>query len=206
MQLRPQHRPGDRRASIVSGHVSPGSADRAVVQPAPNTTVTVPGVATIVLNRQIRGTDGTLTVDAIYVSLLGRAQTVTLGASVCNAASLAPVPVLPGMALPIGLGGLTVLMLGGVGYQFSRRRRRRRGRGLTGSAVAGAWREPVPATGMSAAIGHVSADSPAGAPVIRSLAVPSPNGQGSAASRSLSPSSPISCRPRSPISGPGWTR
>ena len=30
---------------------------------------------------------------------------------------------LPGMALPIGLGGLTVLMLGGLGYQFSRRRR-----------------------------------------------------------------------------------
>lgn len=107
-------------ASIVSGHVGLIALS---LHPARNTTITVPGVATIVLNRQIRGTDGTLTVDAIYVSLLGRAQTVTLAASVCNAASTDPVPVLPGMALPIGLGGLTVLMLGGLGYQFSRRRR-----------------------------------------------------------------------------------
>ena len=40
-------------ASIVSGHVG---ADAALpLHPAPNTTITVPGVATIVLNRQIRG-------------------------------------------------------------------------------------------------------------------------------------------------------
>ena len=107
-------------ASIVDGHIGliPLS-----LHPARNTTITVPGVATIVLNRQSIDTDGTLTVDAIYVSLLGSAQTVTLATSVCNAANLDPVPVLPGMALPIGLGGLTVLMLGGLGYQFSRRRR-----------------------------------------------------------------------------------
>jgi hypothetical protein len=56
-------------------------------------------------------------------TLANSAQTLTIGTSVCNAASLAPVPVLPGMALPIGLGGLTVLMLGGVAYQVTRRRR-----------------------------------------------------------------------------------
>ena len=53
--------------------------------------------------------------DAIYVDLLGDTQTITIGTSTCNAASVAPVPVLPGMALPIGLGALGVLGLGGVG-------------------------------------------------------------------------------------------
>jgi hypothetical protein len=89
----------------------------------PNTTVSVPGVATITLNRQTTAGDGTLTVDAIYVNLLNSTQTLTIGTSVCNAASLAPVPVLPGMALPIGLGAIALLGLGGVGYQVSRRRR-----------------------------------------------------------------------------------
>jgi hypothetical protein len=90
---------------------------------APNTTVSVPGIATITLNRQTTAPDGTLTVDAIYVDLLGDTQTITIGTSTCNAASLAPVPVLPGMALPIGLGALGVLGLGGLGFVVSRRRR-----------------------------------------------------------------------------------
>lgn len=90
---------------------------------APNTTVNVPGVATITLNRQVTAGDGTLTVDAIYVNLLNSTQTLTVATSVCNAASLAPVPVLPGMALPIGLGAIALIGLGGLGYQVSRRRR-----------------------------------------------------------------------------------
>ena len=91
---------------------------------APNTTVNVPGVATITLNRQVTDpTDGTLTVDAIYVNLLNGTQTLTIGTSTCNAARVAPVPVLPGMALPIGLGALGVLGLGGVGFAVARRRR-----------------------------------------------------------------------------------
>ncbi len=90
---------------------------------ARNTTVSVPGVATITLNRQRTAADGTLTVDAIYINLLGSTQTITIGTSVCNAASLAPVPVLPGMALPIGLGALGLLGLGGVGFVVARRRR-----------------------------------------------------------------------------------
>ena len=101
-----------------------GAANIALdADPAPNTTVTVPGVATITLNRQTTAADGTLTVDAIYVDLLGSTQTITVGTSVCNAASLAPVPVLPGMAMPIGLGALGLLGLGGVGFVVSRRRR-----------------------------------------------------------------------------------
>lgn len=90
---------------------------------APNTTVSVPGIATITLNRQITATDGTLTVDAIFVSLLGSTQTLTIATSVCNKASLAAVPILPGKSLTFGLGGLSLLVVGGVGYQFSRRRR-----------------------------------------------------------------------------------
>jgi hypothetical protein len=90
---------------------------------APNTTVNVPGVATITLNRQTTAADGTLTVDAIYVNLLNGTQTLTIGTSTCNAARVAPVPVLPGMALPIGLGALGVLGLGGVGFVVARRRR-----------------------------------------------------------------------------------
>jgi len=91
--------------------------------PAPNTSVSVPGIATITLNRQVTAADGTLEVDAVYVALLGTTQTLTIGASICNAATLAPVSILPGIAKPIGLGSLAVLMLGGGGYALTRRRR-----------------------------------------------------------------------------------
>jgi hypothetical protein len=91
--------------------------------PAPNTTVTVPGVATITLNRQTTALDGTLTVNAIYVSLLGSTQTLALGTSVCNAANLAPVPILPGKALGISLGGLGLLLAMGASYRVNKRRR-----------------------------------------------------------------------------------
>jgi hypothetical protein len=112
-------------ASITGGAVTVAAAAAIPLDadPAPNTTVNVPGVATITLNRQTTASDGTLTVDAIYVNLLNSTQTITVGTSTCNAASLAPVPVLPGMALPIGLGSLGVLGLGGVGFAVARRRR-----------------------------------------------------------------------------------
>jgi len=89
---------------------------------APNTTVGVPGIATIVLNQQITA-NGTLTVNAIAITLLGSTQTLTLGTSICNAAGVAPVSILPGMATPIGLGTLGLLALGGTAYYFSKRRR-----------------------------------------------------------------------------------
>jgi hypothetical protein len=91
--------------------------------PARNTTVSVPGIATITLNKHTTAGDGTLTVTAIYVSLLGSTQTLSLGASVCNAANLAPVPMVPGKALPFALGGLGVLLIGGVAYRTTRRGR-----------------------------------------------------------------------------------
>jgi hypothetical protein len=92
--------------------------------PRPNTTISVPGVATITLNRQTFSPfNGTLTVTAIYVKWRHSRQTLTVATSVCNRARLAPVPILPGKTLPLTLGGLTVLLIGGVGYRVTRRSR-----------------------------------------------------------------------------------
>lgn len=110
-------------ASIIGGRIGTLLPINLLTHPAPNTTISVPGIATITLNRQVTAPDGTLTVDAIYVDLLSGTQTLTLGTSVCNDASLDPVSILPGIAMPIGLGTLGLLALGGVGYYFSRRRR-----------------------------------------------------------------------------------
>jgi hypothetical protein len=90
--------------------------------PAPNTTISVPGIATITLNRQTTSYNGTLTVTAIYVVLRHSKQALTVATSVCNRARLAPVPILPGKALPLTLGGLGVLLIGGMGYRVTRRR------------------------------------------------------------------------------------
>jgi hypothetical protein len=94
-----------------------------VAHPARNTTVSVPGIATITLNKHSTATDGTLTVTAIYVSLLGSTQTLSLGVSVCNAADLTPVPMMPSKAMPFALGGLGVLLIAGVSYGVARRNR-----------------------------------------------------------------------------------
>jgi hypothetical protein len=91
--------------------------------PSVNQTVRVLGIARITLNRQTTAADGTLTVTAIFISLLGSTQTLSIGTSVCNAASLAPVPVLPGMALPLTMGGLA-LAAAVVTVRTLRRRRR----------------------------------------------------------------------------------
>jgi hypothetical protein len=55
--------------------------------PAPNTTLSVPGVLSVTLNKQV-SSGGTLEVDALAVSLLGSAETITVGTSICNAATL----------------------------------------------------------------------------------------------------------------------
>jgi hypothetical protein len=90
--------------------------------PAPDTKVSVPGIATITLNRQTTSYNGTLTVTAIYVKWRHVRQTLTIATSVCNRAKLAPVPILPGKSLPLTLGGLGVLLIGGMGYRVTRRR------------------------------------------------------------------------------------
>jgi hypothetical protein len=112
-------------ASIADGSVAVVGlpAITLAANPAPNTTVSVARIATITLNQQTTATDGTLTVSAIAISLLGSTQTLTLGTSVCNASDLSPVSIMPGIAMPIGLGTLGLLALGGAGYYFNRRRR-----------------------------------------------------------------------------------
>jgi hypothetical protein len=107
-------------ADVTIGGAAPLTV---AAKPAVNTSVTLPGIATITFDRQTVATDGTLTVDAVYIDLLNGVQTITLGTSTCNDATLAPVSILPGMATPIGLGTLGLLTLGGAGYYFARRRR-----------------------------------------------------------------------------------
>lgn len=112
-------------AHISNGRVNrPGGTTTLASNPAPNTVVGVPGIATITLNSQTTAVDGTLTVSAIHVSLIGSTQTLDIGVSVCNAANLAPVPILPGMTTPITLGAIALLLLMGAAYQLSRRRQR----------------------------------------------------------------------------------
>ncbi len=90
---------------------------------APNTTVSVPGVATITLNRQTTAPDGTLTVDAIYVALLGGrlGQNITIASSTCGAAVLAVPMVAPAVAVGGGLAAALAVPV--LGVAFYRRRR-----------------------------------------------------------------------------------
>jgi hypothetical protein len=91
--------------------------------PAPNTVVAgLAGIATVTLNAQSTAGDGTLTVTAIQISLIGSTQTLSLGVSVCNAADLSPVPVLPGKTMGVTLGAAGVLGLAGAGLKLRRRR------------------------------------------------------------------------------------
>jgi hypothetical protein len=114
---------GTASLTAAAVHVLGIPAITLAAHPARNTTVSVPGVATLTLNKHSTATDGTLTVTAIYVSLLGSTQTLSLGVSVCNAADLAPVPMVPSKAMPFALGGLGVLLIAGVSYGVARRNR-----------------------------------------------------------------------------------
>jgi hypothetical protein len=90
--------------------------------PAPNTVVAgLGGIATVTLNAQTTAADGTLTVTAIQITLLGSDQTLSLGVSVCNAADLTPVPILPGKTMGVTLGAFGVLGLAGAGLRLRRR-------------------------------------------------------------------------------------
>lgn len=111
-------------ASIAGGQITtPLTTIPLAANPAPNTVVArLGGIARVTLNQQTTAGDGTLTVNAIAITLLGSTQTLDIGTSVCNAADLSPVGILPGIAMPIGLGTLGLLALGGTGYYFTRRR------------------------------------------------------------------------------------
>jgi hypothetical protein len=108
--------------SITDGQVTVlGFTAALASSPAPNTTVALlPSFVTVTLNAQSTALDGTLTVTAIEIAVDG--QSLDLGTSVCNAASLAPVPVLPGKTMPVALSAVGLLGLAGTGLQLRRRR------------------------------------------------------------------------------------
>jgi len=101
-------------SSIVGGTIViiGGTPITLATAPAPNTAVTVldPAVASVVLNRQTTASDGTLTVDAIFITLLN-GQTVTVASSSCTPSGV-PIPMASGTGLALGGGLLGILILG----------------------------------------------------------------------------------------------
>ncbi|RLK54061.1 choice-of-anchor P family protein [Actinokineospora cianjurensis] len=93
------------------------------LDPAPNTVVGVPGIATITLNEQIRAADGTLTVGGVHLRLeaLGSGGDLVLGGAVCGVAA-PPMPMASGSGLWAGIGLLALVALP-VGVTAIRRRR-----------------------------------------------------------------------------------
>jgi hypothetical protein len=86
------------------------------VNPAPNTTVAIPGIASITLNEQSTDANGVLTVNAIHVTgLNGLLANVVIGHAQCGGApATQPVPMInPGVAAGsaalAGVGGVVVL-------------------------------------------------------------------------------------------------
>jgi hypothetical protein len=90
--------------------------------PAPNSTFGIPGIATIVANEQIVNGDGSLTVNALHVTILGpNGGDVILSSATCGPAA-APVPMISAQGA-LAAGGLVVLGFAGVrGWRMTRRR------------------------------------------------------------------------------------
>jgi hypothetical protein len=92
---------------------------------APNTTITVPLVATVVLNEQTPASPGTgdLVVNAVHITLLGGTQDVIIGHAECGPApSGTGAPIASGAGLYLGLG---LLGFGGLAFGAVYIRRRR---------------------------------------------------------------------------------
>jgi hypothetical protein len=110
-----------------------GSLGGLAVSPAVDSTVAValPGVgnvATLILNEQIHNADGSLTVNAVHLHLLGGpgigelgSGDVIISSATCGPAGL-PMPVASGLGLWIGLGLLGAIAMP-VGWSVVRRRR-----------------------------------------------------------------------------------
>ncbi|MEX5635295.1 hypothetical protein [Parafrankia sp. FMc2] len=78
-------------ADIPDGALVPlGTETPIEPDPAPGTTLNLAGgLGTVTLTQRTVAADGTLTVDALSISLLGGPQNVIVGTSVCNEATLA---------------------------------------------------------------------------------------------------------------------
>lgn len=110
-----------------------GSLGALAVNPAPNTVVRISlplvgNVATLTLNEQIHNPDGSLTVNAVHLHLLGGkgvgaigSGDVIISSATCGPAAL-PIPMASGAGLWIGLGLLGAIAVP-VGTTVVRRRR-----------------------------------------------------------------------------------
>lgn len=106
-------------SSIVDGATTVlGVPTTLAANAAPNTTVTVDGIATITLNRQSTSADGTFTVDAIYIELIGSLQTITIASSSCTFGTVLGVSMLP-MSSAVAA---SLLGLSGLVFYVARRR------------------------------------------------------------------------------------
>ncbi|GAB3661778.1 choice-of-anchor P family protein [Actinocorallia lasiicapitis] len=82
--------------------------------PAPNTVVGIPGVLTLTLNEQINNPDGSLTVNAAHLSLLGPGGgNIIISSATCGPALL-PVSMVSS-SVAVAAGGLAVLAIGAFG-------------------------------------------------------------------------------------------
>ncbi|WP_281246944.1 choice-of-anchor P family protein [Amycolatopsis saalfeldensis] len=107
-----------------------GSVGAVDANPAPNTQVKVAlgpvNVATLILNEQIKNPDGSLTVNALHLKLLGGvvgalgSGDVIVSSATCGPAA-PPMPLASGAGLWVGLGVLGAVAVP-VGLRFSRRR------------------------------------------------------------------------------------
>jgi hypothetical protein len=90
---------------------------------APNTTVSVPGIATIVLNQQTTNANGVLTVDALHITLLGGAGAdIIIGQAQCGGAPPVTTNQTPMISAPVAAGAGATAVVGGV-VMVGRRRR-----------------------------------------------------------------------------------
>ena len=115
-------------SAVTGGRLTRPGGKPMVLPPsaAPNTRIVVPGVATIILNRQYTGPRGTLTAEALWIRMRHghHHQKLVLATSVCVRADLAATPPVNGRLIRLSLGGLGLLVLAGVAYQLTRRRRK----------------------------------------------------------------------------------
>ena len=100
-------------ATIVDGRINGTQA--LDVTPGANTVIQVPGVAKVTLNEQIQNPDGSLTVNALRVQLIGGdAADIIVGSATCGPNSEAPpISAIPTAGLPIAGGLVALFVLGG---------------------------------------------------------------------------------------------
>ncbi len=109
-------------SSIANGSITAlGTPITLAVTPGANTTVTFldPAIASIILNRQVTAPDGTLTVDAIFITLLN-SQTITVATSVCGPRAMGIPVIAPAFA--VGTVGAAAVGLPVLGFFLYRRR------------------------------------------------------------------------------------